>query len=1726
MMDMQVAADFSAMTMNESLWANQVELYAGDGRKGSRGRSGSEVLEWVTLQGACPNVVYMNVDPDAVHSDRVANIVLADFSSALTSVAGLWELRLQGVHQFTPVMGITADKMDSILKPVFLGHINLLLDEQGRELIAQDEKLLIEITQTNAKLKKFHSEENFRALKAVVKDLSFRHEQIILKLSEFRNAMECLGTIITSLGSEDEVAQEIPVFTLRPDWTWSQLHCIIQRECDRLQAQLPLYARRSDIISLLDSNQVVVLVGETGSGKSTQLVQYLYDAGYAGGGKSIVCTQPRKVAALNLTQRVKEESDGCYNRPFPVGCVTGSNAQSYAHLADTNFTTDFILLQFCLIDPLLSNFSCVVVDEAHERSLNTDLLLAMLKSALTQRPDLKVVIMSATADAELLSAYFGCGDILRVPGRNFPVHVIYEARERPDEWYDDYMRRAVKNVKHIHENEPEGNILAFLTSPAEVDWACGQFSDPSALVLPLHGKLQHEDLRRVFQENVPGRRKIVFATNFAETSLTIPDVKYVVDCGLAKESTFDPKKGMNVLQVGKIDQSSAIQRAGRAGRTQVGVCYRLYDESEFEGFASHRLPEIRRVHLGVAILKLLALGIKEIENFDFVESPDPQAIHLALLVLDQLGAVKQDRRTGDRYLTGLGWNLVKLAVEPRLGKILLDSIHQGFGQEGLVIAALMSNSGSVFYRSGSEEVKERADRLKMRFCHPHGELFTLMSVYQEWESQPERLRNQWCLRNCISSKAMKRCQDQVMEMRNCLRYELKINVPSTSKWSPAQPRESSTPLRKIIFEALAGNLAVFTGHDRLGYTVLSSGQQALLHPSSSILVFGLTPDFVVYGEILHTSNTFLDLVTVVEPEWIQPLSSSLQYDVGALRASIMRQWVVQMTSSNFLSRVSGKQGQNLLLLKQAIQEKYDERCMIDLSYESNTMSLYTTPKQMGVAQKLVQRLIEREKRWLEHEALEKPVVTTGNNYPTPAILVGAGAAVRDVLMPGEYASVEILYEGSSGLDEKDDEQLLEMFDLCGEGLAGFDKQFRGSHKEQGQHKWGVVRFRSSGIARKAVKVLNGLCLSRGKIQLIARLPEGSSTNSFNRAPLPAVKATLAWARRKRKGWATVRCDPKDTLTVMEAVVNNPSRGGLYVHVKLDRSKENSLFLMGLDPNGDENTLQEILLKISGCRILDCYMPRSPAPISQPSVKDVQEEIVQLISAFVPTDKFHVLVFEPKERDYVARAEIRFDESVHEGATAALGTLEGLVLSGCKQWQAITCRRMFSSQVHMSRLMCGVLKQDLEELVTALQQKHPDARIIMSSRESGAQRVQVSAPSLAVVAGCKCLLEKLMEGQAVTGEDLDESAVRLLFTKRGSQISRAVEVQTKTLVLCDKRTQVARIYGPPAKKAIALKEIVSRLKKLDSIVKSRQISLRGEGLPPGLMREVVKTFGLDLQGLRSLAGGDVKLNIDHRTHLLSVYGEDMDAVVKVQTAVADMAQRLIMTSSIARPTGDIVSQWRHGADECSICFCPMEDKYSLEACGHGFCRSCLIDQINSSIRHRDGFPLTCAHDGCQQLFVIADITKLLTFEQQDDLYRASLSAFVAQHPLAYRYCTTADCPNVYRVTATGDRFACAACSVQICTACHVEYHEDLSCEEYERYKLDPDASLQAWREGKIDVKNCPSCGSVIEKVDGCNHMVCICGKHVCWVCLKTFVDASPCYDHLRTAHDGFDFILIE
>ncbi|KAL0333767.1 UNVERIFIED_CONTAM: putative pre-splicing factor ATP-dependent RNA helicase DEAH5 [Sesamum angustifolium] len=387
---------------------------------------------------------------------------------------------------------------------------------------------------------------------------------------------------------------------------------------------LPIYKLKNELVQAVHDNQVLVVIGETGSGKTTQVTQYLAEAGYTTKGK-IGCTQPRRVAATSVAKRVAEE----------FGCRLGEEVGYAIRFEDCTgpetvikYMTDGMLLREILVDENLSQYSVIMLDEAHERTINTDVLFGLLKQLVKRRPDLRLIVTSATLDAEKFSGYFFNCNIFTIPGRTFPVEILYT--KQPE---SDYLDAALITVLQIHLTEPEGDILLFLTGQEEIDYACQCLyermkglgkSVPELIILPVYSALPSEMQSRIFEPAPPGKRKVVVATNIAEASLTIDGIFYVIDPGFAKQNVYNPKQGLDSLVITPISQASAKQRAGRAGRTGPGKCYRLYTESAFHNEMSPTtIPEIQRINLGMITLTMKAMGINDLLSFDFMDPHHP-----------------------------------------------------------------------------------------------------------------------------------------------------------------------------------------------------------------------------------------------------------------------------------------------------------------------------------------------------------------------------------------------------------------------------------------------------------------------------------------------------------------------------------------------------------------------------------------------------------------------------------------------------------------------------------------------------------------------------------------------------------------------------------------------------------------------------------------------------------------------------------------------------------------------------------------------------------------------------------------------------------------------------------------------------------------------------------------------------------------------------------------------
>ncbi|XP_031828952.1 ATP-dependent RNA helicase pea [Nomia melanderi] len=609
---------------------------------------------------------------------------------------------------------------------------------------------------------------------------------------------------------------------------------------------LPIYKLRDDLVKAVTDNQILIVIGETGSGKTTQITQYLAEAGFTARGK-IGCTQPRRVAAMSVAKRVAEE----------FGCRLGQEVGYTIRFEDctgpeTNikYMTDGMLLRECLMDLDLKTYSVIMLDEAHERTIHTDVLFGLLKQAVGRRPDLKLIVTSATLDAVKFSQYFFEAPIFTIPGRTFEVEVMYT--KEPE---TDYLDAALITVMQIHLREPPGDILLFLTGQEEIDTACEILYErmkslgpdvPELIILPVYSALPSEMQTRIFEPAPPGSRKVVIATNIAETSLTIDGIYYVVDPGFVKQKVYNSKTGMDSLIVTPISQAAAKQRAGRAGRTGPGKCYRLYTERAYrDEMLPTPVPEIQRTNLATTVLQLKTMGINDLLHFDFMDAPPVESLIMALESLHSLSALDNEG-----LLTRLGRRMAEFPLEPNLSKMLIMSVHLQCSDEILTIVSMLSVQ-NVFYRPKDKQAL--ADQKKAKFNQPEGDHLTLLAVYNSWRNN--KFSNAWCYENFVQIRTLKRAQDVRKQLLGIMDRH-KLDVVSAGK--------NTVRIQKAVCSGFFRNAAKKDPQE--GYRTLVDSQVVYIHPSSAL--FNRQPEWVIYHELVQTTKEYMREVTTIDPKWL------------------------------------------------------------------------------------------------------------------------------------------------------------------------------------------------------------------------------------------------------------------------------------------------------------------------------------------------------------------------------------------------------------------------------------------------------------------------------------------------------------------------------------------------------------------------------------------------------------------------------------------------------------------------------------------------------------------------------------------------------------------------------------------------------------------------------------------------------------------------------------------
>ncbi|KAG5500753.1 hypothetical protein JIQ42_04778 [Leishmania sp. Namibia] len=658
----------------------------------------------------------------------------------------------------------------------------------------------------------------------------------------------------------------------------------------RQRESLPIHNCQEELLRYIGESAVTVVVGETGSGKTTQLVQYLYQRGYARHGKMIGCTQPRRLAAVGVARRVSDE----------MGCALGTTVGYSIHLDDTTtestrvkFMTDGVLLRETVNDPSLDKYSVVVLDEAHERSVDTDVLMGVLKLALRRRGDLKLIVTSATMDIRKFSTFFGNAPCYEIPGQTFPVKIHFSPTP-----VVDYVAEAVFRVCQLHLQMPlkgKHDILVFMTGREDVYGTCELIRRRLAELSPQHLRtlLIMPCLSEaasawsteigVLDATPAGMRKAVVATNVAETSLTIDGVRYVVDCGYMKTNVYRPSIGMNTLQRYPTSQAQANQRKGRAGRTTEGACYRLYTEDQYaREMLPNSVPEIQRSSVDSVVLMLKSIGISHLRDFDFMDAPPAANVRNSMFHLWILGFLDDEGA-----ITEQGQQALEFPMSPVLAKLLLESARIGCALEMARVVAMISADPKNLFElpKGREKV---AQQHHSRFYSNDSDHLTLLHVFTQYVEHGRS--RQWAQDHFLHAPTLARANDVFAQLVEKLR---KVHLPIQSCGHAEIDKLRYCLAKAFVLQAAQRSDRRWTEYRPL----LNAGVTCAVHPASAVHARSEMPPYLIYNDLLLTHREYLVMVTAVEPEWLVESSRGIyEMQHGAPSASASAAVAVAMSS--------------------------------------------------------------------------------------------------------------------------------------------------------------------------------------------------------------------------------------------------------------------------------------------------------------------------------------------------------------------------------------------------------------------------------------------------------------------------------------------------------------------------------------------------------------------------------------------------------------------------------------------------------------------------------------------------------------------------------------------------------------------------------------------------------------------------------------------------------------
>ncbi|WAR27221.1 DEAHC-like protein [Mya arenaria] len=960
----------------------------------------------------------------------------------------------------------------------------------------------------------------------------------------------------------------------------------------------------------------------------------------------------------------------------------------------------------------------------------------------------------------------------------------------------------------------------------------------------------------------------------------------------------------------------------------------------------------------------------------------------------------------------------------------------------------------------------------------------MLSVYREWDKVNEKEKGKWCNTKSVNGKSMKGVREMVDEICTSLKRELDVNI----RHNFIEVAEADSRIGKLIFECMYSNLGYYLGHESAGYLIVNRNHRVQIHPSSALISLGCQPEWIVFNRVLKTSADFITEITPVPEDYIKEAErlGKIKLDRTALHNQRIERVSTIPVGKHVFWKFVGPMHKERKSLEADIQDVCNgSNVIIEANRRRGEVVLFTVPQYSKLALDILKKNLKPLPSQLLNERIEKPLCES-----EVRVVIKEGGEVADILMPDQYRVCNIKKNDSAenSLTEDEVHTVLSQFGPLEQIWQTTENRSTNSMF------WGKVTFTNASDANEAV---SGIRYEEDS--LFSLVPSTFTKNRHIRQQGFTMK--LSWTRRK----------PEDVVRLLMTRIQVLD-GDISVQPAKERldDKKSDLFIRGIPLTVCEDDIKEGLANSLGVvnskERFTVFIPRENCTLRTNELGLVRTELTNLLSTLSRPEHFRSNVVEYRQQTVTAFAFVTFNNAEMCEHVADRINDGGCYINDCK----LRAEVEYKSSVHVKRFLFDLLKQDINEKVEMYRTQSQSTTVEIRSLISGNFSLDIQSISSQNLARAKVSFDKLVQGEVLDCDVINN--IQVLFFGDGLAKIKEIEKFSGAVIILDERRMQISVQGSTASKKTAIALIRTEvLRCADS--KETIVRLKGEDNPPGLMKALVVKYGIKLDELKTKTGLS-SITLNFRYHEISLSGKD-GAVVKAISIIGELKESLSRDKTAANASTDL--------PDCPVCLTPIneEDMFRLEYCGHAYCETCLTNQIRFAIQNKE-FPVSCAVQNCDKGFVARDFNFQMgnNFIMPSELVQASMTSFVRRHNKEYKFCPTPNCNMVYKVSGIGGRFDCVLCKSSTCTKCHIEFHEGLTCAMYISAKNDED-SVRRWiNEDPQNRKSCPVCNISIEKIDGCYHITCKCGSHVCWKCLKYFSSMSACYGHMQAEHDSF------